>query len=338
MSDVTTTQSSPTPAKATNPAADATTATPAETAAAALAGSETQQATGAENPAGEQTTAEEQSKQEQAKAEELRAARLAAQIRKEKALLEQKRALAAERERLKAEREQSTAEVEKLRAEIESLRQIRAVAKSDPLKALEELGLSYEQVTEAALTGKAPAELATREVREEIEKLRAEIAEKEKAAAEERKQAAEAQRKRIEEENARIEERWRRGVVDNVTAASADFPLVTLYGQQDAVAEIIRQNYQSTQRLMDWREAATLLDQYLRDQVRKGMEVVQPPATASDAPPSADPQRAAPDSAPSAPKTLTNSLSASTVAASANLSDEERARRAEAIIRARFAK
>lgn len=113
----------------------------------------------------------------------------------------------------------------------------KAEAKRNPLRWLEQNGLTYQDLVESQLNdGKPTANLEVKAVRDEISALKADAEAREKKATEERAAHSKAQEEQVLN-------RFRAECAAHVTAAGEKFELLNLYNAQSRVAELIEAHY-----------------------------------------------------------------------------------------------
>lgn len=218
------------------------------------------------------------------------AARLAALARRERHVQTQReharREIESRAAALKAE-QQSLA---KEREELAALRAAREMAKSDPLKALEALGLNYDAVAEAQLNGgKIPPEkLAAIEASRVEERVKAEVAKQEAEIKKLREEQESLRKQREDEASSAAESRmqaFRQDTAAYVQSQKEKYQLVTALGREAEVAQLIEQahaqSYQQdvaaakregrepTGRVLTVDEAAGLIESWYEEQFEK---------------------------------------------------------------------
>lgn len=229
------------------------------------------------------------------------AERMAQQAKRERARLQkelevkQREAKIAERERLIEEREK----------EYEAY-------KSNPLKALDRMGLTYEQLTQSVLSGK---DELTPEAR--IQRLEAEQNKRWEML---QKQEEERQAKIAEQEKAKVEaaeNQFKATVTDYVKKNAETYEYTALFGQEGLVFDTIKACFEAEGRLLTTEEAAKLVEAELESQFEKALASKKGQAKIKPAPISAnDPSN--PDvRVPATPsRTLANSEATSSSAPS----------------------
>lgn len=187
-----------------------------------------------EAPEGAEQGGEEQSEPQEAPASK----RFAALARREARIVRERQSVQAERTRLKAEREQ-----------LQQLANLPALAKQDPLGALERLGLSPEALTEALLEGPPTSSPVTKAELEEMER-----------------------RLHTEREQAEIERQVRairKQVDEHITGDPEAYELINLQGKSSLVFEVIEEAYKQHHRILDVAEASQMVEAHLEEEASK---------------------------------------------------------------------
>lgn len=136
--------------------------------------------------------------------------------------------------------------------------------KRNPLKTLEELGLSYDQLTNLVLNdGKLPPEMQMKLMKEELEsdyKTKFEqLEEKLKA-------------KEIEEQEAQLNSvvtNFKKEINDLVTSDTEKYELINASESQELVFDIISQHYEETNKILSIEEAAQAVEEHLLEEFSK---------------------------------------------------------------------
>lgn len=161
---------------------------------------------------------------------------------------EQKR-LADERKRIQEDRKNPEFQ------EFLEYKKLKASAKSDPLTALEKLGLTYDELTDYVISGKHTKDPAIRTLEEKIAKMDAERVEREKKVQEELK---EAQLNQFKSE-----------IKEECLKASDELELVNIYQAHNLVYNVIQEYYDKTEKVMPIQEAAKKVEAYLEEESKK---------------------------------------------------------------------
>ena len=136
--------------------------------------------------------------------------------------------------------------------------------KKDPLRALEDMGLSYDKLTELALNdGKLTPEMQMRLMREELE-------------GDYRKKFEELENRLIEKEKSDEQRRYddiQRGfqneIEDFVISNSDKYELIQANEANDIIYDVIEEHYNETGRILDIEEAADAVENYLEEEAEK---------------------------------------------------------------------
>lgn len=227
-------------------------------------------------------------------------------IRREKAALEREKLAKAK----EAELEAKLARIN----EFESL-------KTNSKKALDVLGLTYEELTQSLLQdGELPPEVKIKKVEDKVDQFL-------KAREEEERQRAEADRKKAEEQNAKVISDYKEEIKTYLKDNSSRYEFINFEGQQDLVFEVIDEHFNRTEKVLSINEAADKVEAYLEEKYNKAKALSKIKALWGAVPPDAL-KKAVEQTKQSnltPPKTLTNKLSATPQAPRARpKTDEER--------------
>jgi hypothetical protein len=159
--------------------------------------------------------------------------------------------------KLKAER----LEIERARKEIEDFNKYRTEAKQNPLKALESMGIKYDDLVNFVLNGEQPTvDQKLSRVEGEIERFRREQEERELA---KEKAAQEAATKEYE---ATIEA-FKAKVNDHITSNADKYELISLHEATGLVFDTIEEYFNNSGKIMTIEKAAELVEGYLEEQI-----------------------------------------------------------------------
>ena len=136
--------------------------------------------------------------------------------------------------------------------------------KKDPLRALEDMGLSYDKLTELALNdGKLTPEMQMRLMREELE-------------GDYKKKFEELENRLLEKEKSDEQRRYddiQRGfqneIEDFVESNSDKYELIQANEANDIIYDVIEEHYNDTGRILDIEEAAEAVENYLEEEAEK---------------------------------------------------------------------
>lgn len=244
------------------------------------------------------------------------ASRLEILMRRDQAVVNKERALKAKEQELEAKLARIT--------EFESV-------KKNPKKALEFLGLDYNELTQSILKdGETTPEIEIKRLREEMEaSKRSQEAEKERQS-QDAKRAAEAQELKAVTD-------FKSEITTYLNDNSSRYELVSFESQQDLVFEVIDEHYTRTidpetgaGKVMSIAEAADKVEEYLEKKYLKSKDLNKVKALWGNIPKEAQTQLLKQETKLSQPpKTLTNQLSASAMKPRPKATtDEERVQRA----------
>jgi hypothetical protein len=144
-----------------------------------------------------------------------------------------------------------------------SIEQARKEAAVNPVKALESLGLTYEQITNFILGGNKPTpDLEVKAVRDEVDRLRQEQATRDQAQQEAAKRQAEKEYNDIITDF--------NGEIKGYIAANKDqYELTSMYQGEEIVYQTIEQHFANSGKIMTIKEASDLVEQYFEGEVRR---------------------------------------------------------------------
>lgn len=197
-------------------------------------------------------TAEEIAKDQQA---ERFAAKFAALSRKEKEIRTREAAM----QKQLADLEAKINSIKSQEEEITKFRNLPSRLKQEPLKVLEESGLSFQQLAEMVLNdGKPTQDMVMQEyekkVMGKVQELEQKLAEKEAKEAQERHEAALGQ--------------FKAQLTDFVNN-NAEYELIKANDAVEVVYELIEQHYAETQQILSNKEASDAVEEYLLEEAKK---------------------------------------------------------------------
>jgi hypothetical protein len=193
--------------------------------------------------------------------------------------------------------------------EIRAFQAAKQQALANPLDALKQLGLSYEDITKFVLNDNQPTpELETMSLRREIDQIK-------RQTAEERERSVREQREMMEREQQVTIAAFREEVNDYVGQHKETYELTNIYGSASLVSDVIEEHYNeqlrtgvATPKLLTIPEAAKLVEEHLENEVRKAQVTKKFAATQQEV---ASPQGGRQAQVPKIGPTLSNDLSAS---------------------------
>ncbi len=167
---------------------------------------------------------------------------------------------AAEALQMLMEREKSIRETEASvktqQTEVDRARKLLDMAKANPLQFLNDVGSSYEDVTQQVLQGNRPD--PTAKLQSELQEIRAQLQVRQQKEDQSRRQAA-------------LDEA--RNLVTNYVDTSDQYPLTKQAGMQDLVFQRIQDNYNGTGQALSESSAAKEVEDYLSGVVEKLAQV-----------------------------------------------------------------
>lgn len=159
--------------------------------------------------------------------------------------------------------EEKAKEIETARQEAERARAVMQLAKENPMKFLEETGISYQELTELMLASeKTPEDKKFDELRKEIEDLK--LA-KEKEAEELEKAKTQAQIERVTQAIEDYKVQCKKTVQENPDK----YELILAHGREDDVFNIVEQYFIENEQVLDFDIAADYLEQLLFEEAQK---------------------------------------------------------------------
>lgn len=251
-------------------------------------------------------------------------------------LLAQRERQALSREQAAKSKESQVQEATKaLEAREARIKEFETLRETNPLKALELLGLSYQQLTEAALSdGNIPAEV-------QVKKLEAKVTDLAKAREEDARKAADEAKAQAERQEAQAVEEFRSEIKGFIEQNPKDYEFIQFEAQENLVFRVINEHYVRTTdpetgvgKIMTIKEAADKVEAFLEKRYEKllSLEKIKSKLAPGQGKPPAKPQTI-PSSKPTAP-TLNNTMSPGHVAQPTGLlTDEQRVAKAIAYAR-----
>lgn len=226
--------------------------------------------------------------------EKPRADRFALLARKEQDLLRKQQAV-----------RQQQAQLARQAEELRAFEQAKKQALLNPLDALKQLGLTYEQITEFVLNDNKPTPNA------EVMSVRQELEEFKRAQREEQEKLLEQTREMQTREQQAIIESFREEVGEYVSQHAETYELTNLYGGANLVSDVIEEHFKQSGKLLTIPEAAKLVEEHYEDLARKAQQTKKFAVTQQKVA-STQAQTAVP--APRMGPTLSNDLSANVAA------------------------
>lgn len=206
--------------------------------------------------------------------------------------------------------------------------------KTDPKKALEYLGLTYDELTQSLLKdGEVPPSVEIRKLKEELESLKKNTKDQFDSEHQLREKELKRQQEAKEQEvTTSFKSEIKQYVEDNKTR----YELIGFESGQDLVFEVIEEHYNRTidpetgsGKVMPIAEAADKVEQYLEEKYYKSRELSKVKTLWGSLPKATQEKVIKQELAKSQPpKTLTNNLSATSTPRKTPLNDEERIQKA----------
>ena len=226
--------------------------------------------------------------------EKPRADRFALLARKEQDLLRKQQAVKQQQQILAQQAEQ-----------LRAFEQAKKQALLNPLDALKQLGLTYEQITEFVLNDNKPTPNA------EVMSVRQELEEFKRSQREEQQKLLEEQREMQTQEQQAIIETFREEVGEYVSQHVETYELTNLYGGANIVSDVIEEHFKQSGKLLTIPEAAKLVEEHYEELARKAQQTKKFAVTQQKV---ASTQAQATTAAPRIGPTLSNDLSANVAA------------------------
>ncbi len=208
--------------------------------------------------------------------------------------------------------------------------------KNDPKRALEALGLSYDELTKTILQdGEIPADVQIRKLKEELEAFKSQTVQEKQTDTEKK----ELEAKRLQEETeARAIDGFKTEITQYLTDNKARYELIDFEGQQELVYQVVDEHYNRTintetgvGKVMSISEAADKVELYLEKKEIERTKLTKTKALWGSLPKGTQEQvvKQKTEFTPK-PKTLTNTLSATATnpARKTPITDEERIQKA----------
>lgn len=185
--------------------------------------------------------------------------------KRESALVRQQQEAKREREELQKMRDDMKSE----REEFDKYKERKKLAKLNPNVALEDYGLTYEQLTDYQLRGGTPpGEVIAKSVQEQLAQFRKEHEESLKKD----RDAQELKAKELAEQQVAD---FKVNLTEYITEKGDEFELINKYEQYELVYQTIAQHFEETKakgspKVLTAKEAADLVEKHLEDLVEQG--------------------------------------------------------------------
>lgn len=146
-------------------------------------------------------------------------------------------------------------EINEARKQLDEYNQFKSQAKLNPLKALEALGLSYEEITDFIANGYEPSPDAKyKELEERFEKRFKE------------KEEQEAKRRDLEVEHQ--VKKYKESLFAHIESKAEQYELINLEGEHESVWELMDAWYSKHNEILDWDKAAEMVESHLEEQLK----------------------------------------------------------------------
>jgi hypothetical protein len=188
--------------------------------------------------------------------------KFAALAKKEKAVRAKQSEIQSKEQAL-AEKEAKLAAME---AKINGFEEAKAQAKKNPLKYLQETGLTYDDIVQAQLN-ELQEDPALMEVKTKLDAM-------EKAQKDAELKAAEDEKRRIAEEENKVYEGYKAKIKAHVSGKD-EYELINTYNQHNLVFDTIRDFFDAKGRVISIDEAAQLVEKYLEGEVEQQLTRAQ---------------------------------------------------------------
>lgn len=216
----------------------------------------------------------------------------------------------ARRERMLQQKERELKEKEERYKPLEG---IKERARKEPLKVMEELGLTYDELTNTILNdGKAPAEMGISDVKSELEALKKELAQE--------------REEKTNKENQQKAQEYRSHIKDHIKGKD-EYEYISTAGDEaiDLICDTVVSYYQEHQKVLSEDEVCKLVEDYYEAQAEKYLNLKK---LRSKLGLSVESEKTAPSEPAKTPqvgqtKTLTNSMSPETKPQASLLKDDE---------------
>jgi DNA-binding transcriptional MerR regulator len=196
---------------------------------------------------------------------------------------------------------QQQAEIARQAEEMKTFRQMKSQAALNPLDALKQLGLTYEQITEYVLNDNKPTPSA------EVMTLKQELEEFKRTQREERDREEQQRREMAAQEQRQIIDNFRAEVGEYISQHAETYELTALYKGAYLVSDVIEENFKQSGKLMSIPEAAKLVEEHYEELARQAQATKKFAATQQKAAPA---QTVSQPPAAKLPPTLSNDLNA----------------------------
>jgi len=206
---------------------------------------------------------EQQEKPEQ-KVDDKFASKFAALSRKEKMIKEREKQAMSLQQQIEQQRQEMEAERKKWQEEISGYKSKFEGLKRNPLKSLEEEGITFEKLTEMQLNEQNPT------IEMQMEKLRNEIDSKYSKELETLKaQLAEKENKQQEEAVNRAKSAFKEEIKSTLESNPDQYELTLANNAIDLVYDVVEEFYAANGKILDAKEAAEMVEKHFEEEAKK---------------------------------------------------------------------
>jgi hypothetical protein len=171
-------------------------------------------------------------------------------------LAKQERLLVQKKKEIKQQEEQFNQKYN----DYQSYEAAKKEARLNPIKALEMLGVSYEDITNFVINGNKPTpELEIKSLREQME------ADK-KAREEDKKAMLEQEKLKAEQESQKVIEEFNIELKNYITSNSEQYEQIVASGYEDEVCNFVQEYFSKNQKVLSNKEACDMVEEYLVEQ------------------------------------------------------------------------
>lgn len=162
--------------------------------------------------------------------------------------------------------QKQAADIKAREAKVKEWDSLRSQVAANPVKAMEALGITYDQLTQFLLNGQQPtADLQMKQVRDEVEALK-------KQQVEEKRRVQEQAKRQAEQEYQQTIQDFSSEIKDFVVTNKDNYELTNMYQGDAIVYATIEQHFANTKKIMSIKEAADLVEGYFEEQVRAAQQ------------------------------------------------------------------
>jgi hypothetical protein len=155
---------------------------------------------------------------------------------------------------------------------VQEFEQYKAQARQNPLKALESLGLTYEDLAQYMVNGGKPSiDSEIKSVREEFEQWKKQFEEKELSQKQEQEKLKQLQEQKALED-------FTKSIESFVEQNKDTYKFVNAYSGSQIILNHCIEHAKRTGDVLDMKEAAQAAEDYLREEWKKGQALMQPVA------------------------------------------------------------